>query len=194
MTATTQERAIMATRETTPPRVPPRWFVPRGLAGPSSALQSQWRPVLVDDFEQTRVGRDAPHDDRSEVEARAQCDRRLRRRWSESDPDRHEWLGRRASFVVAQPPGGVRRCVRLSNQVPRPVRARRAEGAELDRLWRRWAAVLPELDRFAGARSNDTPVIVLEPGAAYRPADEGATRNKDQPVRPRVAIVLAAAS
>jgi F420H(2)-dependent quinone reductase len=53
--------------------------------------------------------------------------------------------------------------VRLDGQQPRPVRARPAAGEERDRLWQRWAAVDPKLDGFAGARSTETPVIVLEP-------------------------------
>jgi deazaflavin-dependent oxidoreductase (nitroreductase family) len=53
--------------------------------------------------------------------------------------------------------------VRLPGQEPRRVRALRAQGEERDRLWQRWAAVQPELDGFAGQRSTETPVIVLEP-------------------------------
>ncbi len=53
--------------------------------------------------------------------------------------------------------------VRLSHQQPRPVRARRAEGEERDRLWQRWAAVDQQLDGYAGLRSIKTPVVVLEP-------------------------------
>ena len=53
--------------------------------------------------------------------------------------------------------------VRLPDEHPRQVRASRAEGDERDRLWRRWAAVQPQLDGFAGQRSTETPVIVLEP-------------------------------
>ena len=53
--------------------------------------------------------------------------------------------------------------VRLAGQHPRPVRARAAAGPERDRLWQRWAAVNPQLDSFAGLRSTETPVVVLEP-------------------------------
>ena len=53
--------------------------------------------------------------------------------------------------------------VRLAGQHPRPVRARAAEGSERERLWRRWAAVNPQLDSCAGLRSTETPVVVLEP-------------------------------
>jgi hypothetical protein len=42
------------------------------------------------------------------------------------------------------------------------VHAIETSGEQRDRLWRRWAAVNPELDGFAGQRSTETPVIVLE--------------------------------
>jgi len=53
--------------------------------------------------------------------------------------------------------------IRLAHQQPRPVRARRAEGEERDRLWQRWVAVDPQHDGYAGLRSTETPVVVLEP-------------------------------
>ncbi|GAA2093819.1 nitroreductase/quinone reductase family protein [Microlunatus panaciterrae] len=53
--------------------------------------------------------------------------------------------------------------VQLSGQHPRPVHARQSTGEERERLWRRWAAVDPNLDTFAGRRSTTTPVVVLEP-------------------------------
>lgn len=53
--------------------------------------------------------------------------------------------------------------VQLPHDHPRPVRARRAQGAERDRLWQRWAAVDVDLDRYAALRTNDTPVVVFEP-------------------------------
>jgi F420H(2)-dependent quinone reductase len=58
--------------------------------------------------------------------------------------------------------------VRLNDEHPRTVRACRAEGRERDRLWQRWVAADPRLDGYAGARSTETPVVVLEPldGAA----------------------------
>jgi deazaflavin-dependent oxidoreductase (nitroreductase family) len=56
--------------------------------------------------------------------------------------------------------------VRLSGERARPVRARRAVGEERDRLWRRWAAVEPNLDGYAARRSIETAVVVLEPTEA----------------------------
>ena len=50
--------------------------------------------------------------------------------------------------LARQPP---RRCVTPS------------AGRERDRLWQRWIAVDPKLDAYAGRRSTQTPVIVLEP-------------------------------
>jgi deazaflavin-dependent oxidoreductase (nitroreductase family) len=52
--------------------------------------------------------------------------------------------------------------VRLAGQHPHPVRARQAAGEERDRLWQRWVAVDPQLDTYAGRRSTQTPVVVLE--------------------------------
>ena len=53
--------------------------------------------------------------------------------------------------------------VRLAGQQPRPVRARPAAGEERDRLWQRWVAIDPNHDVYAGRRSTETPVVVLEP-------------------------------
>jgi F420H(2)-dependent quinone reductase len=53
--------------------------------------------------------------------------------------------------------------VRLARQQPRPVRARACVGEERARLWRRWVVVDPRLEAFAGRRSTETPVVVLEP-------------------------------
>ena len=52
---------------------------------------------------------------------------------------------------------------RLARQHPRPVRARPSVGEERDRLWQRWVAVDLKLDAYAGRRSTETPVVVLEP-------------------------------
>jgi deazaflavin-dependent oxidoreductase (nitroreductase family) len=53
--------------------------------------------------------------------------------------------------------------VRLARQQPRRVRAVLATGDERDRLWQRWLAIEPEIAGYAGQRSVETPVIVLEP-------------------------------
>ena len=43
---------------------------------------------------------------------------------------------------------------------------RAAVGDERDRLWHLWAGVDPNLDAYAGRRSTETPVVVLEPREA----------------------------
>ena len=60
--------------------------------------------------------------------------------------------------------------IRLPGQEPRPARARRAVGAERDRLWQLWGAVDLQLDDYAGLRSIETPVVVFEPGVGAGPA------------------------
>ena len=44
-----------------------------------------------------------------------------------------------------------------------PVRARRAQGAERERLWARWAKIDKDLDAYAARRPTETAVVVLEP-------------------------------
>jgi deazaflavin-dependent oxidoreductase (nitroreductase family) len=46
----------------------------------------------------------------------------------------------------------------------RPVRARRAQGEERDRLWSRWSEIDTNLDDYAARRPRQTAVVVLEPG------------------------------
>ncbi|MET0727614.1 MAG: nitroreductase/quinone reductase family protein [Acidimicrobiales bacterium] len=53
--------------------------------------------------------------------------------------------------------------LRLARQQPRPVHARPSTGEERDRLWQRWIEIHPDLDAYAGRRSTETPVVVLEP-------------------------------
>jgi F420H(2)-dependent quinone reductase len=53
--------------------------------------------------------------------------------------------------------------VQLTHQQSRPVHARAAVGEERDRLWQRWREVDKDLDGYAGLRSVETPVVVLEP-------------------------------
>ena len=72
--------------------------------------------------------------------------------WDEGQPA--WWLN-----LEAQPDA----VIRLQGQRERPVRARRVEGDERDRLWRRWAEIDEGLDAYARSRSADTPVIVFEP-------------------------------
>ncbi|GAA2158990.1 nitroreductase/quinone reductase family protein [Humibacillus xanthopallidus] len=43
------------------------------------------------------------------------------------------------------------------------VRARRAQGAERERLWATWASIDKDLDDYASRRPRETAVVVLEP-------------------------------
>jgi deazaflavin-dependent oxidoreductase (nitroreductase family) len=45
----------------------------------------------------------------------------------------------------------------------RAVRARRATGAERERLWSRWASINRNLESYAARRPAETAVVVLEP-------------------------------
>jgi deazaflavin-dependent oxidoreductase (nitroreductase family) len=72
--------------------------------------------------------------------------------WDEGQPA--WWLNLEAN------PSAV---IRLKGEEQRPVRARRAEGDEHDRLWRRWAEVDEGLDAYAASRAADTPVVIFEP-------------------------------
>jgi F420H(2)-dependent quinone reductase len=45
----------------------------------------------------------------------------------------------------------------------RAVRAHVAAGDERSRLWARWADYGEHLDSYAGRRSQETPVVILEP-------------------------------
>lgn len=53
--------------------------------------------------------------------------------------------------------------IRQAGQRPRPVHARLATGDERERLWERWLEIEPADEAFAGRRSVETPVVVLEP-------------------------------
>ena len=64
--------------------------------------------------------------------------------------------------------------IRVKGQPERPVRARRLEGDERERLWRRWAQLDTGLDALAGSRAAATPVVAFEPrDAASDPATAG---------------------
>ena len=50
----------------------------------------------------------------------------------------------------------------LTRDGERLVRARRAEGAERERLWSRWAGIDANLEAYAARRPTETAVVVLE--------------------------------
>ncbi|MGA7757213.1 MAG: nitroreductase/quinone reductase family protein [Ilumatobacteraceae bacterium] len=72
--------------------------------------------------------------------------------WDEGEPA--WWLNLEAN------PDAV---IRLKGEPERPVRARRVEGDERDRLWGRWATIDEGLDAYAASRTADTPVVAFEP-------------------------------
>jgi F420H(2)-dependent quinone reductase len=72
--------------------------------------------------------------------------------WDEGQP--LWWLN-----LEAQPDA----VVRLARQPARPIHARSAVGEERDQLWKRWIEIDPRLDGYAGRRSTEAPVVVLEP-------------------------------
>ena len=71
--------------------------------------------------------------------------------WGAADPS--WWLNLQADpGATARTKDGLRR-----------VRARRAAGAERDRLWERWSEVDKNLAAYAARRPDETAVVVLEP-------------------------------
>jgi len=71
--------------------------------------------------------------------------------WGEAEPA--WWLN-----LQAHPDATVR-----TKDGERAVRAHRAEGAERDRLWARWAEIDKDLEAYAARRPHETAVVVLEP-------------------------------
>jgi deazaflavin-dependent oxidoreductase (nitroreductase family) len=158
----THEEAATGTDEATPPRVPPRWFVHGAwrvhralykLSGGrflwSTSNKRGWGALRL-----TTTGRKSGQE-RSVIVGYLEDGPNLvllaMNGWDEGHPA--WWLNLEAD------PDAV---VRLPDQDPRRVHAIKAEGGDRDRLWQRWAAVNPQLDGFAGRRSTETPVIVLE--------------------------------
>jgi deazaflavin-dependent oxidoreductase (nitroreductase family) len=155
----------MSSSTTRPPRVPPPWFVHAAwrvhrLLYRLSGGRFLWTPANKRGWgalRLTTVGRTSGQE-RSVIvgylEDGADLVALAMNGWDEGHPA--WWLN------LAAHPDAV---VRLAGQDPRPVRARQATGEERERLWRRWAAVNPDLDAYAGRRSTETPVVVLEPAA-----------------------------
>ena len=70
--------------------------------------------------------------------------------WGEAEPA--WWLNLQAHpDVTVQTRDGVR-----------SMRAHRAEGAERERLWERWASIDKNLDAYAARRPDETAVVVLQ--------------------------------
>jgi F420H(2)-dependent quinone reductase len=153
----------MSNAATRPPNVPPRWFVHTAwrahralyrLSGGrflwTTSNRRGWGALRL-----TTIGRKSGHQ-RSVIIGYLQDGPNLvalaMNGWDEGHPS--WWLNLEAH------PDAV---VRLARQHPRPVRARPSAGEERDRLWQRWVALDAKLDAYAGRRSTETPVIVLEP-------------------------------
>jgi deazaflavin-dependent oxidoreductase (nitroreductase family) len=147
-----------------PPKVPPAWFVHTAWRGHralyrisggrflwTASSRRGWGALRL-----TTVGRKSGQE-RSVIIGYVEDGPDLvaiaMNGWDEGDPA--WWLNLEAH------PDAV---VRLAGEPPRPVRVRRAGGQERDRLWQRWVDVDPHLDAYAGRRSTETPVVVLEPG------------------------------
>ena len=163
MAATREQEAIRNTAVSRPPKAPPRWFVHgawrvhRSLYKMSggrflwtTSNKRGWGALHL-----TTIGRRSGQE-RSVIVGYLEDGPNLvlvaMNGWDEGHPA--WWLNLEAH------PDAV---VRLPDEEPRPVRARRIEGAERERLWKRWAAVQQDYDGFASQRSMETPVIVLEP-------------------------------
>jgi len=153
----------MGTVQTRPPKVQPRWFKyafwkchralcrvsgGRFLWTPSSRLG--WGALRL-----TAIGRRSGQE-RNVIVGYLEDQPNLvvlaMNGWDEGHPS--WWLNLEAH------PDAV---VRLAHQPPRPVHAHAATGAERDRLWQLWGEVDKDLDGYAGQRSVETPVVVLEP-------------------------------
>ena len=153
----------MGTEATRPPKVPPPWFVHTAwrahralyrLSGGrflwTTSNKRGWGALRL-----TTIGRKSGQE-RSVIIGYLEDGPNLvvlaMNGWDEGHPS--WWLNLEAH------PDAV---VRLAGQHPRPVRARPSAAEERDRLWQRWVAVQPQLDAYAGRRSTETPVIVLQP-------------------------------
>jgi deazaflavin-dependent oxidoreductase (nitroreductase family) len=162
MTSTMQERETTVAGGATSPKVPPRWFVHGAwrvhralhkLSGGrflwTTSNKRGWGALRL-----TTIGRRSGQE-RSVIVGYVEDGPHLvllaMNGWDEGHPA--WWLNLEAH------PDAV---VQLSGEPPRSVRARQVGGEERARLWRRWAAVQPDLDGYAGTRSTETPVIVLE--------------------------------
>ena len=155
-------------RDRRPGRLPPRWFivvfwhVHRALLRATSGRVGLWRPKPDGwgALRLTTVGRRTARprsvlvgyfEDGDDLVTMAMNG------WGEAEPA--WWLN-----LQAHPDATVQ-----TRDGMRPVRAHRAEGAERDRLWARWAAIDDDLDAYAARRAGETAVVVLVPRADGSP-------------------------
>jgi deazaflavin-dependent oxidoreductase (nitroreductase family) len=161
------------TTSTAPPKLPPVWFKhlfwrSHRLAYRLSGGRALWTPASKRGWgamHLTTTGRKSGQP-RSVIVGYIEDDSKpvvlAMNGWDEGHPA--WWLNLQAH------PDAV---IRLKGEPERPVRARRVEGDERERLWKRWGEVDTGLDGYAGQRSADTPVVVFEPrtGAPEAVAD-----------------------
>ncbi len=165
MTVITGEKRSARTDESAPPKRPPAWFVHGAwrvhrvlykLSGGrflwTTSNKRGWGALCL-----TTVGKKSGQE-RNVIVGYLEDGPNLvlvaMNGWDEGHPA--WWLN-----LEAQPDA----VVHLPNADPLPVRARQVDGEERERLWRRWTAVQKDYDGFAGQRSTETPVIVLEPAS-----------------------------
>jgi F420H(2)-dependent quinone reductase len=148
---------------TRPPRLPPAWFkhafwhthrVLNRLSGGrflwTPASKRGWGALRL-----TTVGRKSGRERRvivGYIEDGPNLVVLAMNGWDEGHPS--WWLNLEAH------PDAV---VRLGGEPERLVHAHAATGEERERLWQRWAEIDLQLDDYAGLRSIETPVVVLEP-------------------------------
>lgn len=154
---------MSAERRTTPPPLPPRWFirlawaVHRGLYRFSGRRVGLWRsrPDGWGALRLTTTGRRTGRQ-RSVIVAYFEDGPNLvllaMNGWGEGQPA--WWLN-----LQTHPDATVELV-----DGRRLVRARAATGDEQPRLWDRWRELSKHLDAFATHRSSETVVVVLEPG------------------------------
>ena len=151
--------------------LPPRWFVVlawhahRRLVQKSAGRRGLWRPKPNGwgALRLTTTGRRTGQQRQVLVgylEDGADLVTMAMNGWGAADPA--WWLNLQAHpEATAQTKDGLRR-----------VHARRAAGAERDRLWSRWSEVDKNLDAYAARRPTQTAVVVLEPLEVGPPATE----------------------
>ncbi len=143
-------------------RLPPRWFIVlfwyghRALVRVTGGRLGLWRPkpgrwgaLLL-----TTTGRRTGQPRRVLVGYFEDGDNLIvlaMNGWGAAEPA--WWLN-----LQAHPEADIR-----TRDAIRAVRAHRADGAERERLWSRWAQIDRNLDAYAGRRPAETAVVVLEP-------------------------------
>ena len=152
----------MAAAQPKSPRLPPRWFVRvawvihrayRRLTGGRRGL---WVPKADKwgTMELTSVGRKSGKERQAILgyfEDGPNLVTMAMNGWAEPEPA--WWLNLQAHPEVT---------VQLKTGT-RAVRGRAAEGAERDRLWKRWSDFGDEVDGLATRRPTETAIVVLEP-------------------------------